>query len=199
MKLVFLHGFLGHDSDWDEVIKSLSTHHECQFSPKKTNDVLIGYSMGGRIAMQIECKKLILIGSHPGLVLDIERQERIRFEDQWLSFLDQNPVEAFLHKWYEQPLFKGLSIPKIRFSLTKEEIRESFLKHSILKQTPMWDQLPSSFLYIVGVNDQKYSLIAKKLALLYPNAKIAFVEGASHAVHIEKPKIVAHLIEEFIC
>ena len=165
--------------------------------------------MGGRIALdqlakgRVRPSALVLIAAHPGLITEEEKSARRTFENNWLSILDQESVDTFLKKWYAQPLFSKLQcIPPHRFTLTKEEIRHSFLKFSILKQHPLWDFLSNCsvpVLYIAGENDTKYRGIAEKLKHMNPHLQTAIVQGASHAVHLEKPLEVAHLLESFFC
>jgi 2-succinyl-6-hydroxy-2,4-cyclohexadiene-1-carboxylate synthase len=201
--LAFLHGFLGSNSDWLGVIKEFNKDYLCNFSLSKKIDFLIGYSMGGRIAMNYLGEiPIILIASHPGLETDKQIKERVAFEDYWLSILENETLDSFLLKWYSSVLFSELkTIPKERFLLSKKEIKSSLLKFSLAKQPSFWNTLSKltlPLLYIVGEKDTKYREIGDRLAYSNPHIQVNVVNGASHAVHLEKPKEVADLIETFI-
>lgn len=200
--LVFLHGFLGNDLDWQGVIQSFQNRYHYYFSFFENTDFQIGYSMGGRIAMTNLTTPTVLIASHPGLETESQIAERIAFEEKWISILENETLELFLIKWYASPLFSGLkTIPKERFQLTKEEIKSTFLKFSLAKQPPFWNtlsELTLPLLYIVGEKDDKYREIGERLKRSNSRIQTAVVSDASHAVHLEKPKEVAELIEKFI-
>ncbi|MBI3900623.1 MAG: alpha/beta fold hydrolase [Chlamydiia bacterium] len=216
-KICFLHGFLGHPLDWEGVIQSLEGAWDPTFSLtpdpiavsklKSSTDLLVGYSMGGRIALDLVAKgaihtsALVLISAHPGLETEKEKEERRLFENHWLSILHKESVKTFLNKWYAQPLFSKLKkIPSDRFSLTKEKIRCQWDQFNILKQPPLWDFLQKTsipILYIAGESDLKYCHIAKRLKTFNPNIQIAIIPEASHAVHLERPQEIAQCLELF--
>jgi pimeloyl-ACP methyl ester carboxylesterase len=62
LKISFLHGFSGDPEGWREVI-SLLPEYECQALAYPfdlpTEGILVGYSMGGRIAMSSQLPKII--------------------------------------------------------------------------------------------------------------------------------------------
>ncbi len=202
-RLLFLHGFLGSPSDWKSVIIAFQKNYEYSFQSAEAADVVIGYSKGGRkglsLFQSLKAKKLILIASHPGLETQEEIEERRRFEAHWLRILEQESLTRFLELWYSLPLFNTLKeIPKERFSLSKEEIKRDFLDFSLTTQASFWNKIEIPFLYIVGEKDLKYRKIGEKLQSIYPQAEVKVLSDASHAVHLEKPREVAKLIETFI-
>ena len=95
-----LHGAVGHPSDWGDFIPLLEPH--AAVAPDlygdeiasfdeigkaingagQTGDVLIGYSMGGRLALHAlidstaPWSKAVIIGADPGSGLDVERVAR---------------------------------------------------------------------------------------------------------------------------
>src|SRR5690242_19189175 len=111
--LVFLHGFLGCKEDWTDVISHLKDHFCCYaidlpgHGPLPvTEDIvqsvfetlqrlkllrcpIVGYSMGGRIALELakrypkEFEKLIVISSHTGLKDEASRQLRWEQDLKW--------------------------------------------------------------------------------------------------------------------
>ncbi len=74
---------------------------------------LVGYSMGGRLAMAMaraapeRCAGLVLVSAHPGLAEDDAegRRARWRLDGQRAAALRAVGAEAFLRSWYQAPLF----------------------------------------------------------------------------------------------
>ena len=47
---------------------------------------------------------------------------------------------------------------------------------------------------VVGERDEKFRAIAERMAERLPDARLHVVEGAGHAVHLERPDAVAELL-----
>ena len=77
-------------------------------------DFVIGYSAGGRIALELKARfpdsfdRVIAISAHPGLINDDEKAKRRSIDEKWIELLETVPFEYFLEKWYAQPLFAPL-------------------------------------------------------------------------------------------
>lgn len=223
--LVFLHGFLGCKEDWDEVISHLSPHFSCvaidlpgHGATPYTEDIAghvreyirshfpqkphcIGYSMGGRIALQIadSCASTTLLSSHPGLAHEEERALRWETDSHWIDQLLTTPFEDFLQNWYAQPLFDSLHkkpdlLQKI---LSRRKAQDKEVLASVLGQMSLALQKFTSVqksCFIFGEEDWKYRA-------LYATLKLPFVKrvsGSGHVVHLENPVECAHIIKEVI-
>ncbi len=75
---------------------------------------LIGYSLGGRVAMNFACQPraglrgLIVEGGHPGLQ-DAEAQQARRSNDRaWAERFRRDPLAQVFADWYQQPVFASL-------------------------------------------------------------------------------------------
>lgn len=160
------HGFLGSPSDFDFLKgPDVVLHDLYQEIPEThSDDTLIGYSMGGRLAMELAKKngfqKLILINSHPGLQDDKEREVRSQWEEEVLERLT-DPV-SFLSWWNGLPLFHAdrplTKVPAGSDSLFKKMAlsrQENFL--------PFLTENKSRVHWIIGSRDPKYSGLAEKL------------------------------------
>lgn len=162
------HGFLGSPEDFSflqgpEV--KLHNLYDFKVLPKiDPNDVLIGYSMGGRIALEIahsvnfNLKKIVLMNAHPGLQSDEERIYRKEFEEKVLNSLSTSSKEEFISWWNELPLFH-FDKP-IRPS--DEIFQHSFDLFQMHRLSDQKDYLPfiiqhkEKFLIILGLFDEKY-------------------------------------------
>ena len=88
-KFYFFHGFSGDPEDWEEVI-ALLPEYQCRALSYPfelpSEGVLIGYSMGGRIASASPLPKIVISG-HPGLQTVEEKNARILREEYWIQKL----------------------------------------------------------------------------------------------------------------
>lgn len=173
-----LHGFLGSPEDFtflnelgDIRFHDLySTTSEKMASEISADDILVGYSMGGRLALEIAHQKefsigkLILINSHPGLPTEEEKKQRRTWENDVLRRLTTAP-QSFLDWWNTLPVFEHdrplQAVPEDRllasidlFEKLRLSQQQDFLPHLIAhKDKVMW---------IVGDQDQKYKRLAQE-------------------------------------
>jgi 2-succinyl-6-hydroxy-2,4-cyclohexadiene-1-carboxylate synthase len=150
---------------------------------------LVGYSLGGRLALQYthlfsrKVASLTLASSHAGLRTEEEKKERFLLDTMWAERLLSLPLEAFLSKWYTQPIFGGFQpdLSKRRLHDAKE-LAKTMLHYSLSKQ-PFLD--PKNALVMVGEKDEKYRT-------LWPKAKI--IPNAAHMIHLENPSLFAQFL-----
>ncbi len=200
--LVFLHGFLGKSEDWEAVTSflppceciafDLPGHGNSPFLPDFDIDIprfhLIGYSMGGRIALQFFAKKaetLTLLSVHPGLQTEEERKKRLENDQFWADLLLEVPIDEFLLRWYDQSIF----IPfKPNLTMRKQQnihdLRSALLQYSLAKQ-PRYEIEK----VLIGEKDEKFKALYKEPTLI-PNA--------GHMLHLENPQAVAEIIQKRI-
>jgi 2-succinyl-6-hydroxy-2,4-cyclohexadiene-1-carboxylate synthase len=201
--LVFLHGFLGSPKDWEELFSylpefakiaiELPGHGETPFSPHlHLPDVpkmhLIGYSMGGRLALQYarshpeKIASLTLLSTHLGLNSSLGKEQRLQ-SDTLLGEKIIQSFDDFLHSWYDQAIFAGFKPDMTqRKKHSPQELAKSLL-HFSLGHQPCFSVDVNCL--AVGEKDTKYRN-------LYPNAYC--IQNAGHMVHMENPKQVAYWI-----
>ncbi len=161
------HGFLGSPADFNFLKGEEVVLHDLYQDIPTTDasDTLIGYSMGGRLAMELAkkngFKKLILINSHPGLTDDKEREIRSQWEEEVLERLTD--PESFLTWWNALPLFQHdrplTSVPQGSDKLFKKMVlsrQENFL--------PFLQEYKNKVHWILGEKDPKYSALSKILS-----------------------------------
>ena len=131
-KWLALHGLFGDFSQWDFLnqlnnvdLQALDLYPLMDLSKDELlmdllsrfvannqhSNNLIGYSMGGRIAMELFLKspdsfnKLILLASHPGLEDNTAILARKNWENSWISKIQQLPQD-FITDWNKQSIFE---------------------------------------------------------------------------------------------
>jgi 2-succinyl-6-hydroxy-2,4-cyclohexadiene-1-carboxylate synthase len=168
-------------------------------------DVVLGYSMGGRLALHAliakpeKWKAAIIVSAHPGLSLGIE--ERKEKDREWARFSKQN-WPSFLHHWNNQDLL--LSSPKTLHQADikdQEFVSQSFLHWSLGNQKDLRSDLPKitcPVLWITGGLDPKFTALAEEATALLPNSEHLIVRGSGHRVPWHQPDKFFTLVQTFL-
>ncbi|MBM7660428.1 2-succinyl-6-hydroxy-2,4-cyclohexadiene-1-carboxylate synthase [Bacillus mesophilus] len=177
---------------------------------------LLGYSMGGRVALAFsimypsKVESLILESSSPGLIDEEERFTRIKADHTLADDILSNGIMAFVNKWEEIPLF---STQKMLSKQVKDKIREQRLRNNpvglanSLKgmgtgiQPSYWDKLSSikkPILLLCGELDPKFCEIAEKMKQRIPQAIVFQIPRVGHAIHVEQPDVFGKIVDEFL-
>ncbi len=179
----------------------------------KDQAVLLGYSMGGRIALYTAFsgffRALILESASPGLEDPAEREQR-RFSDEALAAsIELDGIQAFIERWEKLPLFTSQkSLPfECRQALRRERLlnRATGLAQSLRGvgtgvQPSLYARLPTlhiPVLLIAGELDTKFTAIARQMAQVLPQSQLRIIPGAGHTVHLERPQEFVSLVGNF--
>ncbi len=180
-------------------------HKESFFSSFPPTEIIIAYSMGGRLALEYAARersiqKLILFSTHFGLPLS-EREERLA-EDQRIfskvSRMGRRELKAFFFEWYGAAIWGNLkSHPKfselinkkvkkligsrwseaaIHFSLGKQDLSAETLK-----------KLGPKIQFFSGELDSKYTALGKKYQVEY-GVNHTVLPLLGHGIHAESPQ-----------
>jgi 2-succinyl-6-hydroxy-2,4-cyclohexadiene-1-carboxylate synthase len=225
--VLFIPGFMQRGDAWRPVAEllperypsTLLDHAEHSFEGRMgeiaehSADVLIGYSLGGRLALRAALRSpesftgVVLVGSTAGIEEGPLRVGRAEADEKLASWMEAMPIEDIVSLWERQPLFADQSESLV------EAQRAGRLSHeprslALLLRTagqgvlqPVWHELRAldlPLLAIAGARDAGYSAAAKRIASTAPNARAAIVEEAGHAAHLQRPDEVARLITEFL-
>ncbi len=177
---------------------------------------LVGYSMGGRIALTMAASRpdrvasIVTIGASPGIADPVARAERRTRDDALAARIESLGIEAFVEHWETLPIFATQatlsSTARARQRAERLAQRPTGLANSLRgtgtgSMAPLWDGLaglPTPMLAIAGAEDQAYVDIARRVERVAPEAVAAMVPGAGHAAHLEAPEVVRSLIAEFV-
>lgn len=197
--------------DWNGGIKRLA-------SEISMPSILVGYSMGARIALALAIEYpeqvggLLFVSGNPGLESEKLRNQRLsadlRLADQIEKLADAEALQHFLNQWYQQRVFE--SLPK---ALVVEEIRRKasfdytrwpnlLRTYSVARQPNLWpriQELSIPFCVVAGQADEKYNNIAMRLGDdAMGRARVQTVADCGHIVHREKPAEFVKIVRNFI-
>ena len=168
----------------------------------------VGYSMGGRLCLRTALDRpdvvssLVLIGASPGLDDPHARAERHRADARLADDLAAGDTKAFLDGWLAQPLFETTT-PRPADLEARRANPPDGLAYALRKlgtgtPDPLWDRLPEldmPVLLVAGEHDAKFRALAGRMAeAIGQNARTAEVEGAGHAVPLDRPSACAEVI-----
>jgi len=177
---------------------------------------LLGYSMGGRIALSyaLSCpdciEKLILESASPGLRTSQERSERCERDNALAEKIIDNGLRSFVNAWENIPLFESQkrlphsvqqAIQAERLSQKEEGLAGSLRGIGTGIQPSNWismAELECPVLLITGSLDEKFCKIALEMKALLKNVKHKIVNDAGHAIHVENPAEFATIVEEYL-
>lgn len=196
-------GFLGSAEDFASLENS-HIHDLKEETPESIaalvgpSDTLLGYSLGGRVALEVAERlkynfhSLILLAAHPGGLSPEEIQGRRAWEDEVLNRLEA-PAEDFLLWWNGLEVFRGDSPLKPRDLSGWKEI---FKRYRLSEQRDFRGAMTEhkdKIIYVYGSEDQKYAGIAQKLSHLGIRTKVI---SGGHRLFQNTEEIKAILAEE---
>jgi 2-succinyl-6-hydroxy-2,4-cyclohexadiene-1-carboxylate synthase len=176
----------------------------------------LGYSLGARTALHVALaypatvRSLVLEGASPGIADSVERAARAAADAQLAAAIESDGLERFVEAWLAQPLFASQArLPDdVRARERDRRLRGSVAGYATAlramgtgAQAPLWDRLGAiraRSLLIAGALDVKYCGIAQAMAAALPDARVAIVPGAGHAVHLERPDAWLAEVESFL-
>lgn len=188
--------------------------------------VLVGYSMGARIAlyMALRCNKkisgAIIISGSPGLKDEAAKRTRKAQDDARAHYLVKHGLHCFMDMWYEGELWNSLRRhPHFKQIVGSREqhddidaLAKSLSQLSLGRQPSLWKDLRicnKPLLFIVGENDQKFKDIAWGMCSEIDTGleaegnrskmhEVLEVPECGHAVHLENPLPLINAVRKFL-
>jgi 2-succinyl-6-hydroxy-2,4-cyclohexadiene-1-carboxylate synthase len=169
---------------------------------------LVGYSLGGRLALRFalrypsRIRSLTLLSAHYGLFNDVEKQARLMTDRVWTQKILSRPQEDFLSDWYNQAIFSSIrqnqqamnEMLSMRLNQKPKELAKALLTWSLGNQECYRDRLlvfSRPYQIIYGEKDEKFV----KLYAHWPTAQE--IAKVGHVLHLESAKELAYIIEAF--
>jgi 2-succinyl-6-hydroxy-2,4-cyclohexadiene-1-carboxylate synthase len=171
--------------------------------------VLVGYSLGARVALhlltqsELRVGSAVLIGATGGIEDPEARAARRRSDEAAAADLEASgDVGAFVESWLRGPLFGRLGdraekAERLRNSATG--LASSLRLCGTGTQEPLWDAIPEircPVLAMAGTDDSRFAAHAQRVARTAASGVVSLVPGGGHAVHLAQPdhtgRIVGH-------
>ncbi len=171
-------------------------------------DILLGYSMGGRLALHAlladreKWKAAIIVAAHPGL--QEGHDARILRDEGWAQ-LAEDDFDEFLFRWNEQELFddsKDFCDGLIQAEQeNKHQVARSFRDWSLGTQydlRPAFPGIGCPVLWVTGAKDGKFSRIGEEASPKLPHGRHIYIPDAGHRVPWERPNLFEAAVKDFI-
>ncbi|MFW2383847.1 MAG: alpha/beta fold hydrolase [Acidimicrobiales bacterium] len=177
-------------------------------SLERTVDTLIGYSMGGRMALQLTidrpevCSALAMVGATAGLADPRDRESRRTADAALAQRLRSEGPERFLDFWLGLPLFVGLTdneqFRTERLSHWGSGVAETLEYRGTGNMEPLWSRLSEievPVLALAGDQDEKFTELGQALAAgIGDNGSFGLIGESGHACHLQRPVDTANAI-----
>ncbi|NCF86638.1 MAG: alpha/beta fold hydrolase [Verrucomicrobiaceae bacterium] len=211
-----LHGALGAYRDWESIFPG--ARHVDLWSTKPGTDLanwanqwvttvaeedphpqLVGYSMGGRLALHALLaaptlwESATIVSAHPGLRSG--RAERRVRDKAWLARFQREPFQNVMRDWNAQSVFSKESGPPNPKQFEPRMAR-CFQQWSLGNQEPLWEQLDNitcPVQWICGELDTKFSQLGRDAVAMLPQATYLSTPSCGHRVPWEWSDFASHL------
>jgi 2-succinyl-6-hydroxy-2,4-cyclohexadiene-1-carboxylate synthase len=174
---------------------------------------LVGYSMGGRMALYLALRfpdlftSATIISGSPGLRTAEERLQRQESDDMLAEELERD-FDAFLDHWYRLPLFSTLkndpAFPEIlsaRRTGDPHELSSALRALGTGNQPPLWNVLAGNrlpIMFCAGEKDSKFVEIGRQMVNLCPCSRLEIFENCGHTLHVENRALFLDRLISFI-
>ncbi len=186
-----LSGFLGLAADWDFLPWP---HAEYDGS---ADEVLIGYSMGGRLALEQahRFRKAVIVSA--GLnAPDAERRVR---DDEWARRFESEEWSSLMRAWNAQPVFGGHVVERREADYDRAELARQLRENSpAVLPPPRLESIETPILWIAGERDAKYVEIGRRAVARLPRAELWICPDAGHRVPWEQPEAFVSRLRAFL-
>ena len=176
-------------------------------------DVVVGYSMGGRLALRAALRRpgkfgaLVLAGTSAGIEDDRARAERRLADELLAAWIEEHTIKDFAARWEAEPVFASQP-PELRAAqrpgrLSHEPARLARLLRSAGQGMfePVWHELERidcPVLAVAGELDTAYADAAFRIAERVRRGRARLIGGAGHAPQLERPEEFSAVLLDFL-
>jgi 2-succinyl-6-hydroxy-2,4-cyclohexadiene-1-carboxylate synthase len=186
-----LSGFLGLPSDWD----FLPWPH-AEFDGG-ADDMLIGYSKGGRLALAEASRfgKVVIVSAG----LNAPDEERRARDEEWARRFESEDWSSLMRAWNAQPVFGGHAVERREDDYDRSELARQLRESSpAVLPPPRLEAIETPVLWVAGERDAKYVEIGRRAVVRLPRAELWICPGAGHRVPWEQPDALVARLRAFL-
>lgn len=222
-----LHGMMGHQRDWEILGPDLQavdlwrvggiskfeswSRDFNQSTAGSGRRMLIGYSMGGRLALHALLNRpdywqaVVVVSAHPGLQDDDEKKSRLEKDRQWAERARNMPWNDFLELWNGQEVLKSAGGSNFQSALeqVRGKVAQAFAHWSLGNQAdlrPALARCNTPVLWVTGGLDGKFTRLAEEVVAGNDGFEHVVIPGAGHRLLFENEasqKALKSLIGDF--
>ncbi|MGB5833741.1 MAG: alpha/beta fold hydrolase [Thiohalocapsa sp.] len=229
-RVLLLHGFTGDGRDWapwsddrptalaidlpghggsqDPIVGFAEEIERLLNALPPSIDQVIGYSLGGRIALSLlavapeRFRAATILSAHPGLVNADQRAARRAADLCWIELLRTQGIAAFVDAWERQPLFATQAAlpPTVletwrarRLGQRAEGLANNLACFGLAEMPETWTALSrwsGRLRWLVGALDSKFAAIAEQVLRQCPEVELHRIEQVGHNLLLEAPQAV---------
>lgn len=194
-----------------EQAESLAQDITAHFDRTGEPTILLGYSMGGRLALLCALRPrpvglagLGLISTSPGVADPAAARQRVAEDENFAVRLEDSsiPLADLLREFWSRPVFHSPQWPppmdsawfQQRLKVERHGLAAALRAWSVGRQPDLWPELPHLTLPVLLVHgglDGKFAAIHRRMAGAMPRSDIVELPDCGHVVHAEKPRSLA--------
>jgi 2-succinyl-6-hydroxy-2,4-cyclohexadiene-1-carboxylate synthase len=185
-------GFLGLQSDFDFLPWERSATH---------GDVLLGYSMGGRLALHhlesgaATASAAVIISAGLNAPDDARRAR----DEEWARRFEREEWSPLMRAWNGQEVFGGHVVQRLEKDFDRAELARQLRENSpAVLPPPRLETIETPVLWIAGERDAKYAGIAEQAVKRLPRAELWICPDSGHRVPWEQPEALVERLRTFL-
>lgn len=176
---------------------------------------LLGYSMGGRAALQFarqyadRVAALVLLSTSSGIREEAKRRERLASDAVLADSIEREGVRAFVDRWEMLPLWES---QRVLSAETRARLRALRLLNDpvglanslrgagagIDAASAIFRRILAPTLILAGALDPAYVEHGRSLEAELPNAHMEVISDAGHAIHLEQSAALVGVTTAFL-
>jgi 2-succinyl-6-hydroxy-2,4-cyclohexadiene-1-carboxylate synthase len=228
MRILLIPGFMQGAGAWAPVAALLEAEHDVtalehrehtyegrldEIAAAGEGAVLCGYSLGGRLALRAALRSperhaaVITVGASPGIEEPEARSARAAADDRLAGWMETSRIEDIVSVWERQPLFADQADALVEAQRPGRLAQDPRALALLLRTAgqgalaPVWHELETlrpPLLALAGARDATYAGVAERMAETAPDGRMALVEDAGHAAHLQQPEAFTRQVLGFL-